>query len=223
PGEHQSNAKYAAMVQSVDDSTAQIYAVLDELNLTENTLIIFTSDNGGLLGRNITSNLPLRSGKGYAYEGGIRVPLLVSWPSTLPRGITSSLPTSSIDLFPTILDCANIPLPNDRPIDGLSLKEHLISSGSATIARDHLLWHFPHYRHAPGPYSIIRQGDWKLIHFHEGIDELFDLKNDLGETTNLAESHLEKVDLLKKRLFQSLEDQEAKLPKPNPDYRAPKA
>ncbi len=127
PGSTQKNAKYAAMVESVDDSTGQILDTLEELELTENTLVIFTSDNGGLDNKdNPTNNAPLRSGKGYAYEGGIRVPFLVRWPGVVAAGKVSDAPVCSIDIFPTILDVAEVEQPADRPIDGLSL---LPSSG----------------------------------------------------------------------------------------------
>ncbi len=222
PGSTQSDAKYAAMVESVDDAAGKILGVLDELNLAEDTLIFFTSDNGGL-DRNgsPTNNDPLRSGKGYAYEGGIRVPLLVSWPKTIPAGMVSSEPVSSIDFFPTILDAAEVASPSPRVIDGLSLLPHLKSGGAQSLGRDSLIWHFPHYRHDPGPYSIIRNGDWKLIKFWEGVHELYDLQSDLGETTNLAESMPGKVEELESELLSKLTEQEAKLPIANPGFERP--
>ena len=219
PGKTQQNAKYAAMVESVDDSTRQILAVLKELELDERTLVVFTSDNGGLDNNsNPTDNAPLRSGKGYAYEGGIRVPLLARWPGVVPAGRISSTPASSIDLFPTILEACGVAVPSDRPIDGLSLLPHLKSGGETPLARDELIWHFPHYRHAPGPYSIIRKGDWKLIKFWEGPRELYNLKNDLAEETDLSETMPDKVKALEALLDQRLKSQEASLPRPNPDY-----
>ncbi len=219
PGSTQGNDKYAAMVESVDDSTGQILDVLDELELTENTLVIFTSDNGGLDNNgNPTNNDPLRSGKGYAYEGGIRVPFLASWPGVVAAGKVSDTPICSIDIFPTILEAAGVEKPADRPIDGLSLLPHLKSGGETGLDRDTLIWHFPHYRHKPGPYSIIRKENWKLIKFWEGIYELYDLNEDLGETKNLAEGEPEKVKALEAELMEALEAQEAKLPKLNPDY-----
>ncbi|MCB1061382.1 MAG: sulfatase [Verrucomicrobiae bacterium] len=221
PGETQKNAKYAAMVESVDDSTGQILKVLKELDLDQNTVIIFTSDNGGLDNKsNPTDNAPLRSRKGYAYEGGIRVPFLVRWPDKVPAGKVSDAPVCSIDLFPTILDITGVELPKDLAIDGVSLAPHLKSGGETALDRGALFWHFPHYRHAPGPYSIVRQGDWKLIKFWEGPMELFDLKNDLSESTNLANSQPEKVKELEDLLMSRLEADGARLPKPNPDFVA---
>jgi len=218
-GKSEGNAKYAAMVESVDDSTGAILDLLDELKLADNTLVIFTSDNGGL-DRNDspTDNAPLRSGKGYPYEGGIRVPLLARWTGRIPNGVTSDLPVSSIDLFPTILDATGVTLPSDRPIDGLSLLPHLISGGKATLDRDEIVWHFPHYRHDPGPYSIIRKGDWKLIKYWVGTYELFDLKTDLSEENDLSGKLPDKVKELDAMLLKSLKEQDAKLPKPNPDF-----
>ena len=213
------NAKYAAMVESIDDSTRQILATLKELEIDENTLIIFTSDNGGL-DRNgsPTENAPLRSGKGYAYEGGIRVPFLVRWPGVIPAGKISDEPVCSIDIFPTVVEAAGAKAPSDRAIDGLSLMPHLKSGGTAKLLRDDLLWHFPHYRHAPGPYSIIRQGNHKLIKFWGGPFELYDLKEDLGEARNLAAALPKRVSELDTLLLKRLKETGARLPRENPDY-----
>ena len=219
-GKSDIHAKYAAMVESVDDAMERILATLEELNLDEQTMILFTSDNGGLdnNGRP-TENAPLRSGKGYAYEGGIRVPFIVRWPGKIPAGKTSDVPVCSIDIFPTVLDVAGIELPTDREIDGLSLLPHLTSGGQAAIDRTELIWHFPHYRHAPGPYSILRQGDWKLIRFDEGIQELYNLQEDLSEANNLAASEPDRVQQMGNRLTELLQSMNAKIPRPNPEYR----
>ena len=211
---HQKNAKYAAMVESVDDCAGRIVTALEKHGIADRTMIIFTSDNGGLMGP--TNNAPLRSGKGYAYEGGIRVPLLIKWPGVVKPGTTSAAPVTSVDYFPTISEVTGLDLPNDRVIDGLSLVKHLRSQGKQKLDRDAIYWHFPHYRHNPGPYSIIREGDWKLIKFYEGPMELFDLKNDLGETRNLATSMPEKVREVEGRLLAHLKSVGAKMPKLNP-------
>lgn len=213
------NAKYAAMVESIDDSTRQILATLKELEIDKNTLIIFTSDNGGL-DRNgsPTENAPLRSGKGYAYEGGIRVPFLVRWPGVIPAGKVSNEPVCSIDILPTVVEAAGAKAPSDRAIDGLSLMPHLKSGGTAKLLRDDLIWHFPHYRHAPGPYSIIRQGNHKLIKFWGGPFELYDLKEDLGEARNLAATMPKRVSELDTLLLKRLKETGARLPRENPDY-----
>ena len=209
----QKNAKYAAMVESVDDCAGRIMAALEKHGIADRTMIIFTSDNGGLLGP--TNNTPLRSGKGYAYEGGIRVPLIIKWPGVVKPGATSAEPVTSVDYFPTIAEVAGLDLPNDRAIDGLSLAKHLRSQGRQKLDRDAIFWHFPHYRHTPGPYSIIREGDWKLIKFYEGPMELFDLKNDICEMKNLASVMPGKVKILEARLLAHLKSVGAKMPKLN--------
>ena len=132
--------------------------------------------------------------------------------------MTSDFTVSSIDLFPSILQATGTALPKDRLIDGLSLHDHMISGGKHVPKRDTLLWHFPHYRHAPGPYSIIRKGKWKLIKFWEGIHELYDLENDLEESQNLAKSNPELVKELDRELTDSLKSGGALFPKPNPNY-----
>ena len=166
--------------------------------------------------------MPLRSGKGYPHEGGIRVPFLVRWPGLTKPGSVSDTPVCSIDIFPTILEAAGISPPDDRAIDGMSLVDHLKSGGRNKLSRDELIWHFPHYRHAPGPYSIIRKADWKLIHFYEGQQELYNLQQDLGEQNNLSESMPAKVRELEQRLMQRLQQMNAKMPTANPDYVAKK-
>ena len=219
PGTTQGNDKYAAMVESVDDSTGKILDVLEELKLTENTMVIFTSDNGGLDNKgNPTNNDPLRSGKGYAYEGGIRVPFIVRWPGVTTAGTLSDTPVCSVDIFPTILTAAGVSLPKDRKIDGLSLIDHLKTGGKTDLERDALFWHYPHYRRAPGPYSIIRKGNYKFIRFWDGPKELYDLKADLGEANNLADKMPDKVKELDAALMKALVEMKAKLPKPNPNY-----
>lgn len=215
------NAKYAAMVESVDDSTHDVLKTLDDLGLAERTVVIFTSDNGGLDNKNNpTDNAPLRSGKGYPHEGGIRVPFIVRWPGVVAPGSVSDQPVCSIDIFPTVMEAAEVRLPADREIDGVSLVNHLKSAGEARLERDELIWHFPHYRHAPGPYSIIRKGDWKLIHFYAGLQELYNLKDDLSEEKNLAEQMPGKVQELQDRLMIRLEGMGAKLPRANPEFAA---
>ncbi|MHC4879795.1 MAG: sulfatase [Planctomycetota bacterium] len=219
-GKQEVNAKYAAMVESVDDSTKQILETLDDLDIADNTIVIFTSDNGGLdNGGRPTENAPLRSGKGYPYEGGIRVPFIVRWPGVVQPGTVSDAPVCSIDVFPTLVNAAGAKVPDDRAIDGLDLRPHLQSAGKTGLDRDELLWHFPHYRHAPGPYSIIRKGSWKLIRWDEGISELYNLEDDLGETKNLAESQPQKLKALNTRLDELLAATEARLTRPNPAYK----
>ena len=165
-----------------------------------------------------TENAPLRSGKGFPYEGGIRVPFMVRWPGVIPSGKESNVPVCSIDIFPTIMEAVGVQLPKKRVIDGLSLLDHLKSGGKSNLGRDELLWHFPHYRHGKSPYSIIRKGDWKLIKFWTGGYELFDLSKDLGEKKNLAPDMPEKVRQLDSILMKRLSADQAKLPRKNPNY-----
>ncbi len=218
-GRSETQAKYAAMVESVDRSTARILEALEELGLDQRTLVLFTSDNGGL-DRNgsPTDNAPLRSGKGYPYEGGIRVPFLVRWPGRIPAGGVSTEPVSSIDVFPTLLAAAGIGAP-DHVVDGISLWPHLLSGGARPLGRDTLLWHFPHYRHPPGPYSVIRKRDWKLIWYHEGIRELYHLGRDPEESRDLLDRRPGLADALQGELIRGLEGMGALMPRPNPSHQ----
>ncbi|MEM1295278.1 MAG: sulfatase/phosphatase domain-containing protein, partial [Verrucomicrobiota bacterium] len=134
-------------------------------------------------------------------------------------GKVSDAPVCSIDLFPTILDSAELAFPTDREIDGISLLAHLESASDQSLGRDELIWQFPHYRHPPGPYSIIRKGNFKLIKFWEGSSELYDLGDDLGEENDLSKSMPEKVRDLDVRLVDQLKAMNAKLPIPNPDWK----
>lgn len=209
---------YAAMIESVDQAVGKIMNTLEELKIKNNTLVIFTSDNGGAShvlvdGGKATDNSPLRAGKGYPYEGGIRVPLVVSWPGRIKPGSTCDVPVSSIDIFPTLCEAAGTGLPADRVIDGLSLMPLLCRS--ETLQRDTLYWHFPHYwgGNRVKPYSIIREGDWKLIrHYEDNKFELFNLKEDLGEQNDLAESMPKKVIDLKRKLRRWFKEVGALLP-----------
>ncbi len=214
---HQRNAKYAAMVHSVDDAVGRVLATLEEEGLVENTLILFTSDNGGLLGP--TSNLPLRSGKGFPYEGGIRVPLLVRWPAAVPAGAVSDEPVTSVDYFPTVLEAVGVEADSERELDGVSILPHLRGEEAAEGPGRPLLWHFPHYRGTVTPYSIVRLGDWKLIKRHEAPSfELYNLSEDLAEERDLAATHPQRVKRMDALLTAHLSAVGAKLPRPNPEY-----
>jgi arylsulfatase A-like enzyme len=211
-GRNHRRADYAAMVESVDQGVGQVLQVLDELSLTQNTLIIFTGDNGGLLP--ITSNAPLKLGKGYAEEGGIRVPLIVCWPGRVPAGSTTHTPAIGVDMLPTICEAAGIELPGDRAIDGVSLMPVLREPSSA-LAREALFWHFPHYRGEIAPYSVMRQGDWKLIRRYEtGEHELYNLRDDLSESRNLAETAADRVQSMSEKLDAWLAQVGAIVPRP---------
>jgi arylsulfatase A-like enzyme len=215
----QKNPTYAAMVESVDAAVGKICAALDELNLADSTIVFFTSDNGGLA--SVTNNAPLRSGKGYPYEGGIREPVIVRWPKVVKPGTVSREPVTSVDYFPTICEAAGVPLPRDHEIDGISILEHLKSGGTKKLDREAIYWHFPHYRGNVVPYSIIRAGDWKLIKRYEGKTfGLYDLKADLSEENDLSEKMPEKIKELDAKLSNWLRATGAKMPKPNPNYDA---
>ena len=226
-GTEQTNATYAAMVESVDHAVGDVLAALDSLGIAENTLILFTSDNGGLEGygggRTATDNAPLRSGKGYPYEGGIRVPFIAYWPGQIEAGTTSDEPVIGIDVFPTLAEIAGQPLPDGRPIDGVSLAPVLLEGES--LEREALFWYFPHYRYTDvGPYAIVRSGDWKLIRYFDGEPygtgeaELFNLAEDMGEENDLAEQQPEKVQELEEKLEAWLTDVEARRFEANPDF-----
>jgi len=204
----QKHAVYAAMVESVDDAVGRLIETLKNEKVLDNTLILFFSDNGGLLGP--TSNKPLRSGKGYPYEGGIREPMFVYWNGVIKPGSKSDLPVSSVDLLPTICSVTNTNLPN-KTIDGRDISPVF---NDKKIAEVPLYWHFPHYRGKDVvPYSIIRDGEWKLIKRYEGKEfELFNLKNDLSETKDLSLQLPDIVQSLDKKLENWLTYTNAKLP-----------
>jgi arylsulfatase A-like enzyme len=193
------NAVYAAMVEDMDDSVGRVLAKLEQLKIADRTIVIFTSDNGGY--GQATAQPPLRGAKSEAYEGGIRVPLIVRWPGIVRPGSVCETPVTSPDFLPTCCEIAGV-RPDDRQaLDGVSLVPLLKETGK--LERNSLFWHYPHYNDLSKPHGIVRQGDWKLIEFYEdGRLELYDLKNDIGEKTNLAADEKEKA----KQLQQALAD-----------------
>jgi arylsulfatase A len=210
---------YAAMVHSVNESVARITAKLDELGLAQNTIVIFYSDNGGY--RHKTDNFPLRAGKGNPYEGGIREPMIVRWPGVVEPSSRCDEPITSVDFLPTICEIAGQSLPADRVIDGVSFMPLL--KQTASLNRDAIFWHYPHYwgenepKMVP-PYSIVRSGHWKLIKWYEtNTLELYNLRDDISETNDLAQKMPQKVRQLDKKLTDWLRDTGAKLPKRNPN------
>lgn len=212
-------ATYAAMVESVDRAVKRVRDTLQELQLEENTILWFTSDNGGLdNGGNPTENLPLREGKGHPYEGGIRIPTIVHWDSHIPAGTQSNIPMCSIDYLPTLAEWCRTEIPANLEIDGVSFADHLTSGGKHDMASRDLTWHFPHYRGKIGPYSILRSGDWKLLHYYEGRDELYNLAKDPGELNDLSGELPQRVLELRQRLLEQLEGMGARLPKMNPNF-----
>lgn len=221
--QHQDNPVYAGLVESMDDAVGVVLNTLEELGLDENTIVVFTSDNGGVAAGDAfsTSNAPLRGGKGYQYEGGIREPYFIKVPWLNQSGQTSEVPVTGSDFYPTILDLVGAELKPNEHSDGVSLKPILMGK---TIKERPLIWHYPHYGNQGGePSSIIREGDWKYIHYYESDKtELFNLKDDLSETTNVADKHPEIAKQLNKKLFDYLNSVGAKYPAKDPDYDAAK-
>ncbi len=212
----QDNPQYASMVAAVDDSVGQVLKKLDDLKLTENTAVFFFSDNGGLCTTNKmgpTSNLPLRSGKGWLYEGGVREPTIIRVPGITKPGSVCETPVVSMDFFPTILQLAGLPLLPDRHKDGVSLLPLL--EGEKLPERT-FYWHYPHYHGSTWkPGASIREGDWKLIEFyHYGKVELYNLKNDPGEQTDLSQAQPEKTQELREKLAAWQKQLNAKMPVP---------
>ena len=220
----QDHAVYAGMVEAMDLAVGKVLAKLDELELTENTLVIFTSDNGGLSTSegSPTSNLPLRAGKGWLYEGGIRTAGIIRWPGPSEAGQISSIPICSIDYFPTILEVAGLAQPEDRKIDGVSILTLLKSK--AIFSPRPLFWHYPHYGNQGGaPGAAILEGDWKLIEwFDEPRTELFNLKTDPSETQNVAEENAARVMAMRASLRAWQNDVDAKPTTINRNYDASK-
>ena len=223
PDLHPTEAAYASMVEGMDHSLGDIMDHLKEKGIDQNTVILFMSDNGGLsaygrAGEMHTHNRPLASGKGSAYEGGIREPMLVRWPGVTKPGSTCKTPVIIEDFFTTVLDIANVDLPQQMPqkIDGVSFGPML--KGETSSAGDRpLFWHYPNWwgHEGPGiiPFSAIRHGDWKLIYFHDGPRyELYNLANDLSETKNLADTEVEKRNELAAELRDYLKKVDAQMP-----------
>ena len=215
----QEHAVYAGMVEAMDIAVGKVLTKLDELGLTENTLVIFTSDNGGLSTseNSPTSNLPLRAGKGWMYEGGIREPFIVRWPSVLKAGSVMNTPISSPDIFPTLLEAVHAKPKPGQLLDGVSL---LPVFKGETLPERPLFWHYPHYGNQGGaPGAAIRRGDWKLIEWQEdGQVELFNLANDISEANNLAKSEPTRVNALLAELHAWQKEVGARFPIPNPRY-----
>ena len=215
-----SNAVYAAMIESMDEGVGTILAKLEELKIAERTVVVFTSDNGGLL--RITSNAPLRAGKGSAYEGGVRVPLIVSWPGEIRAGAVCDTPAITPDLASTLLELAGVKVDAARFVDGVSLAPLL--RGKGDVKREAIYWHYPHYH--PGgatPYGALRRGSEKLIEFFEdGRCELYDLAEDPGEAKDLAAARPERVRELMKDLAGWREAVEAQMPSGNPGFKPKK-
>jgi arylsulfatase A len=233
--QHQDNVQFAAMVESMDESMGRVLDKLKELNLEDNTIVIFYSDNGGMSAANFydpkrvipeeeldqafsTSNLPLRGAKGWIYEGGIRVPLIIKWPGSGLQKMICDVPVTSPDFFPTILDMVGINSQNIAS-DGLSIAP--LVQGEKELDREAIYWHFPHYSNhgMQSPGGAIREGDYKLLdYFDSGTVQLFNLRNDIGEQNDLSKIEIELTMELKAKLDRWRIDINAKMMRPNPNY-----
>ena len=233
--QRQDNPKFAAMIERMDHSLGRVLKTLEKLDLEENTIVIFFSDNGGMSAANFgrpdrvispaqldaaysTSNLPLRGGKGWLYEGGIRVPLIIRWPREGQKGTVCEVPVISTDFYPTLLEMVGLPARPGQHADGISLAGLL--KGETKLARDAIYWHFPHYSNhgLQSPGGAVRAGDYKLLeYFENGSIQLFDLKTDPGEQHDLAQQDPQTADRLKNMLHQWRTQVAAKMMPPNPE------
>jgi arylsulfatase A-like enzyme len=231
--QRQDNVQFAAMVESVDESLGRIRAKLKSLDLAGDTIIILFSDNGGMSAANFgnpervippnrldrafsTSNLPLRGGKGWLYEGGIREPLIIHWPGHGEAGATCDIPVISTDFYPTLLEMVGLPLQLQQHLDGTSLVP--LVQGSRQFDRAALFWHFPHYSNhgMQSPGGAVRAGDFKLLeYFENNTVQLFNLQDDVGEQQNLASAEPEKVAQLRSLLHSWRTDVNAQMMEPN--------
>jgi len=224
------NPAYAAMIASVDESVGRVLDTLGRLDLAENTVVIFSSDNGGVggyeregIGRragDTTDNAPLRSGKGSLYEGGTRVPFIVRWPGVIEPGSSCDVPALHVDVYPTLLEIAGASAPDNYRLDGTSLVPLL--RGASTLDREAIYQHFPGYLgNGPGkwrttPVGVVQAGHWKLMEFFEdGHLELYNLRDDIGESTNLAAQMPEKAHELQAKLAAWRQAINAPMPSPN--------
>lgn len=227
--QHQDNVEFAAMVTAIDDSLGRVQGTLDRLGLTGNTIVVFYSDNGGMAAANLgnparvvppdlldvaysTSNLPLRGAKGWLYEGGIRVPLIVRWPGAGRTGAVHDEPVISPDFYPTLLEMAGLPPQPDQHVDGVSFAAAVRGED---FERGPIYWHFPHYSNhgMQSPGGAVRDGAWKLLeYFENGTVQLFDLENDLGEQRDLAAEQSAKAAELRDRLHAWREAVSAAMP-----------
>ncbi len=222
------NPTYAAMVKNLDDNVGRLLEHLENRGVADQTLVVFTSDNGGYIGRDrksgydgpVTTNAPLRSGKGSLYEGGIRVPLIVksnSFRDIVPVGLRE-LPVVLTDLYPTLLAAAGAPV-SESSVDGTNLGQVALTSASIEQHRD-FFWHYPHYYETTTPVSAVRAGDWKLLEYYEdGRRELYDLASDPNEERDLTSAEPERVADLMKLLDERRRTMNVALPTPNPAWK----
>jgi arylsulfatase A-like enzyme len=217
----QSDPEYAAMIQHLDHNVGRLLEALEDRGLAEDTVVVFTSDNGGesSVGGSPTCNDPLAEGKGWMYEGGNRVPLLVRWPGMTDDAadMPCDVPVTTPDLYPTILDAAGRDPPAAQPVDGETLRPLLAAPEDAALDREAIFWHYPHYGNQGGtPSAAVRSGRWKLIeHYEDGSTELYDLNADVSERQDLSSSEWRKALELEERLAEWREDVGAIMPEQN--------
>jgi arylsulfatase A-like enzyme len=215
----QNNEIMGGMTEYLDNSIGYLLDRLEEMGIMDKTYIIFFSDNGGLSnvdGRIATSNLPLRSGKGELYEGGIRVPFIISGPG-LPKGRVVDYPVISMDIFPTMLELAGINLLPEVHKDGISLTP-LLTGKKTSLDRKDLFWHYPHYQ-TMAPHGAVRSGDWKMVENYEtGKIELFNLKDDLSEAHDLSSLYPQVLGELIELFNNHLDEINAPMPTLNYNY-----
>jgi arylsulfatase A-like enzyme len=216
----QSDPVYAGLIYSVDENVGRVMDTLEQLGIASNTVVVFSSDNGGLSTAegSPTSNLPLRDGKGWTYEGGVRVPLIVDWPGVTAGGAVCKFPVVNTDFYPTFLDMACLPQRPEESMDGVSLAPLL--HGEPAINQPVIYWHYPHYGDQGGsPSSALRMGDWKLVQFYgDNHVELYNLASDVEERRDLAKALAEKTAELLKLLNEWKFQTHAKIPEINPYY-----
>ncbi len=211
---------YAGLIESLDNTVGLLMERLEEMGLSENTIIVFTSDNGGLhvpegSHRRVTHNTPFRAGKGYVYEGGNRIPLIVRWPGHIPAGRVVDTPVNNIDWIPTLLELAGQDIPEG--LDGISFAKGLTDTGD--FPEKPIFWHFPHYTNQGSrPSGAMRDGDWLLVEFYdEEILELYNLSGDIGEKSDLSENHPERVTSMREALDKWRKENNVQYNTPNPE------
>ncbi len=221
----QSHPVYAAMVESMDRAVGVVLDELEALGLDENTIVIFTSDDGGLATSegHPTSNLPLRGGKGWLYEGGLRNPVIARWPAAIEAGSTSDTPTMNTDFYPGLLEAAGLPLRPEQHLDGVSMAPLFTGDEGPIHEREALYWHYPHYSNQGGfPGGAIRMGPWKLIErYEDGSVHLYNVEEDLEEQHDVAREHPERVAEMRAKLHAWYEEVDAKFLEPVEDGPEP--
>jgi arylsulfatase A-like enzyme len=210
------------VIETLDTVVGRVLAKLDALELTEKTLVIFTSDNGGLhvpegSHARVTHNTPYRAGKGFLYEGGLRIPLIVRWPGHVKAGTVVDTPVVNTDWIPTLLALTGLPAP--AGLDAVNIAPRL--TGQGTLAPRSFFWHFPHYNHQGGrPGGAMRNGNWKLVEYYDADDapELYNLFVDLGEKNNIAAKNPDRVRTMRAALANWRTSMSAQSNTPNPDF-----